>query len=197
MSNDDIKELLISILNLVKTDLGEGVETTIGSQLPALANLLVTKPMHVPDGSGSVFKTEVVIYRSPELTIKINYWHGDDPRATPHTHPWPFESFILHGGYTEITTLLSEDGTVSKEHRTFAAGDRNVVPLWTADGRRVGHTVGQVLPGTVTLMVCGPASPGLEWGHFEEAESGVFQYVKTSPDPSFRDQLKAANKYMR
>ncbi len=67
-------------------------------------------PIHVPDNNEantSCFKTELTLLRIPaEKTIKIVWWHKDDPRQDmPHNHPWDFTSQILRGGLYRCSLL--------------------------------------------------------------------------------------------
>jgi len=156
---------------------------------------LTAPPLHIPDGHGGAYKTELVIFRSPGRTEKINWWHGPDPRRHPHNHPWDFESTILAGA---LTMTLWRFGWLalewSREVVTYGAGTTYKLP---AD---VFHTVDAVEPGTVTHMVCGPlaqateltprSKPG-EWGHLI---GGC--YHLTEPDPAFMVQLRALNPHL-
>lgn len=40
----------------------------------------------------------------------------EEPHATPHDHPWPFETTILAGGYVEEVFHVAADGTWRSEH---------------------------------------------------------------------------------
>lgn len=134
-------------------------ETTSGGF--ALQHAMLTvPPVHIPDGHGGAYKTELVIERSPERTIKILWWYADDPRPEPHCHPWDFTSEILHGGYTEDRYRIV-DGEIEHDVETHGAGSFNHVP------RFVFHNVRDVLPGTVTRLTCGPAVPGNEWCYLD------------------------------
>jgi hypothetical protein len=125
---------------------------------------LTNPPLHIPDGKGGCYKTELVVERSEERVVKIQWWHAPDPRRDPHNHPWSFKSTILSGGYTETryhnvgdTDILSYG--VATDTRTYRAGDVNDMPA------SVYHTVDEVLPGTVTRMETGPIVEGGDWGY--------------------------------
>lgn len=147
---------------------------------------LTVPPVHIPDGHGGAYKTELVIARTPERTEKILWWHADDPRPEPHNHPWDFVSEILHGGYTEDRFWFDGDEMRSATH-TYRAGDINMV------ARDVFHCVVAVQPGTVTHLTCGPAFPGNEW-HYLDVTTGE---LKSSADPTFRPALEAINPHLR
>lgn len=171
-------------------------ETTAG--LPLIQANLTAPPLHIPDGNGGAYKTELVLFRSPDRSEKINWWHGPDPRRDPHNHPWPFRSTILSGALT--MTLWRFDWLACEwwqETVSYSAGATYDMP---AD---VFHTVDSVEPGTVTHMQCGPlsyphdthvfrAEARGEWGYLV---GGVYEPAK--PDPDFRAQLAAINPHMR
>ena len=147
---------------------------------------LTAPPVHIPDGNGGAFKTELVIERSPERTVKLVWWYADDPRTEPHNHPWPFRSEILAGGYTDDRYWF-ECGKLCHEQREHRAGDFNEVP------RTIFHNVSGVIPGTVTRMTCGPVVDGGQWNHLDIATGELL----TSDDPEFVTQLRALNPHLR
>lgn len=149
---------------------GTSTATTTSLGLSLKSRPFGSPPIHVPNGGGGPnarhsFKSELTLLRDPQIgTKKILWWHGDDPRVTPHNHPWNFRSAILSGGYTEERYWLSRTGSIKRETLTFTAGMINEVP---AD---VFHNVTRVLPGTVTYLDCGPAREGGAWGYMELGE---------------------------
>lgn len=166
-------------------------------------------PMHIPDGKGGALRTELVLFRSREKVIKINWWHGPDGmRVHPHSHPWPFESTILRGGYTEdrwtwvvggdeawdswskpvdeASAVRGDGGWWEKTTHTYATGDVNSVPAG------VYHQVRAITPGTVTRMVCGALVNGGAWGHLMDGVE-----VPNKPDPEFLRQLRELNPHKR
>lgn len=160
-------------------------KTTTSGQ--PLAHAAFSKaPLHIPNGKGEPFKTELVEVRSPEQTIKWNFWHLPDDDRAPHNHPWDVQSTIMHGGYTEDRYWV-ENGEVKKKTCTYRTGDVN---SFTKD---VFHVVTEVLPGTVTRMVCGQATEGNEWGYLD-IKTG--KYTKAEMDPEFFGKLQALNRFM-
>lgn len=175
----------------------------------------IAAPTHIPNGNGGAYKTELALFRSPHpidvgdlppdilgmveaLTgkrgafellpmlpgggithIRLTWWHEPDPRQDPHNHPWSFRSLILSGGYTERR--------VTGGDRTYRAGDINDV------GAFAFHTVAEVLPNTVTLMICGPYAKGGEWGHLV----GDGGFVPAKAEVSFIEAIKAINPHKR
>ncbi len=178
------------------------VRSTTSSGLPLTSALLAAPPVHIPDDGDGSYKTELVLERSPERTVKILWWHADDPRPEPHNHPWDFTSEILHGGYTEDRYVAVDTGgggiQVAHTVHTYRAGDHNVVPrrLPDEDPRllcEVFHNVRDVLPGTVTRMTCGPAVPGNVW-HYLRLPDG---HLLSSDDPSFIARFHRLNPHLR
>ena len=72
----------------------------------------------------------------------------DEP--VPHTHPFDFDSVILHGGYVERV------GKGSWGEAVHSAGDR-----WRSRGA-APHWISEVQPDTWTLVVAGPRCR--DWG---------------------------------
>lgn len=165
--------------------------TTVGLGLPLTADAWKSPPLHIPDANGRVYKTELVLKRDPATeTVKINWWHGPDDvgeRARPHNHPWDFESTVLHGAITERRYTFNDDGTPLVEELTHRAGETYSMP------RGQYHLVICVEPGTVTMMKCGPAAPGNEWGYLELLSA---QHESAKPDPDFRAKLVENNRFM-
>lgn len=158
--------------------------TKTGQSLTSMA--FEEPPIHVPDEKGGAYKTELAVLKSPEKTIKYIWWHGGDPRSTPHNHPWEFTSTILSGGYTEDRYKVV-GGKVEKETITHVAGGENHVPS------DVFHVVYDVLKGTSTRLVCGQASEGNSWGYLD-VNTG--DYTEAEKDPAFFEKLKAINPHM-
>lgn len=155
-------------------------------------------PIHIPDGKGGSYKTELVLFRSEEATEKLLWWYADDPRQQPHNHPWYFESTILEGGYTEDRYRI-DDGSADPSHGpialhstvTYGVGDVNVVPV------DVYHNVRDVMPGTRTHMRCGPAIEGNSWYYLDTATLELTPWEEASSDVPFIDQLRSINPHMR
>ncbi len=153
-----------------------------------------TVPLHIPDGLGGAYKTELVLQRTVNAVVKINWWHGPDPRLDPHNHPWRFTSKILQGGYTETRWYgVYRNGQVIdyiKDTRSYKAGDVNVLNPDTF------HTIDSVIPGTVTHMVTGPVDGDGDWGYLINKK-----YVSAAHDPKknlkFWTQLCELNPHKR
>lgn len=142
----------------------------------------------VPDGTGDVYKNELVLAETAGRTVKVNWWGLPDRRGgakpQPHNHPWPFRAHILAGGYTE-DRYTADGGQVhtetAVEHR---AGAVNTVPL------AVFHEVTGIHDGgAVSLMVCERGERGT-WGYLD-LDTG--QVLRPETDPGFTGRLRALN----
>lgn len=188
------------------------------------SGFLMSCPVHIPGlpnekGDFGAFKTELVVCDQPIIgdkqllcTVKINYWHGDDPKEEPHNHPWKFPddvcnyylgvenvsfySKIIRGGYTQ--RILYKDGSTTTE--VLKEGDTNYVSVDSF------HTVYDVLPGTVTLMVCGPRvdvgppNESSRWGYLIDEEGSLEVVSMFHPrvvDETFIERFKALNPHKR
>ncbi|MGW7521809.1 hypothetical protein ACWGJ2_40215, partial [Streptomyces sp. NPDC054796] len=144
----------------------------------------------VPDGSGRLSKTELTLTEGRDRTVKINVWHAPDIREAdgplPHSHPWPFSSKILLGGYSEDRYVLVDGQVRAEIGREHTQGTANTV------GRDLYHEVTglHTAPGaTVTLMLCGRGERGA-WGHLDPATGTV---APPGRDPRFPEHLRALN----
>ncbi|MEW1630484.1 hypothetical protein AB0387_24320 [Streptomyces sp. NPDC089173] len=152
-----------------------------------------TAPMSwwlIPDGSGRLSKSELTLTEGRDRTVKINFWHAPGIRGTdgplPHSHPWPFESRILAGGYSEDRYLLVDDQVHAETGREHRQGSANTVD------RDLYHEVTELhsAPGaTVTLILCGHGEQGT-WGYLDPATG-----ILTPPqrDALFPERLRALN----
>ncbi|GAA4215383.1 hypothetical protein [Actinocatenispora rupis] len=122
--------------------------------------------------------------------ITLHAWLLPDRRsntATPHSHPWQFQSHILLGGYTEQRYQRINDH-ITVEDATHRYRDTNTVDLATF------HEVVDLEPGpTITLMITGPAIERGRWGYLDP-ETGEF--TPNRPAPDFTKRLAALNPHM-
>jgi hypothetical protein len=172
---------------MTENPLSDGKWETTAGGLALSHDMLAAPPVHIPDGRGGAYKTELVIERGLDRTVKILWWYADDPRTEPHNHPWAFTSAILAGGYTDERYQLASDGSINHETVVVRAGDVNVVPV------DIYHRVTDVLPGTVTRMTCGSAAAGNAWGYLDI----VSGEISPSDDPMFVANLRAINPHLR
>lgn len=146
----------------------------------------------IPGRDGAPYKAESRRDgEQPGTLERFTVWISDDPRDDPHTHPWPFVSRILTGGYTESRYRKGADGEWREVGVfTWRAGDVVEVPAGDA------HVVFHVLPGTTTHMLIGKLTAGpQDWGHLVDSDDGTrLEYVPVSLDPAFKARLDALNK---
>ncbi len=163
------------------------MKTTAGLEIKHDA--FAKPPLHIPNGKGEPYKTELVEQRDPDgETIKWNFWHLRDDDRAPHNHPWDFTSTIVHGGYSETCFWVDGDGKVQSTEYVHVVGDVFAV------NTRMFHIVTKVLPGTVTRMVCGKAkTKDNEWGYLDTA-TGL--YSRALPDLDFLSRLRALNPFL-
>jgi hypothetical protein len=96
-----------------------------------------------------------------------------------------FISEIRAGGYTSRT--WSHGGGVVTD-RYVRAGDVVAYPFDEY------HIVKDVLPGTRTRMICGPATPGNAWGYLDPSTGRRYPAEK---DPTFMERMIALNPWRR
>jgi hypothetical protein len=193
----NVLQLINDAMNVIlarESQMGETTPSapTIGSGASTSVALFTGRPLHIPDDADGSYKTEVVIYDGPGGTVKINYWGKKDPRPEAHNHPWKdpetgvsFRATVLAGGYDETVYTLGEDGEITAEKRSYRQGDQNT-SLY-----REFHTVDSVLPGTVTLMVCGPrytpTNGQAAWGYILPGSEGEKPRFVGANDPAVAD----------
>ncbi|MFE3381669.1 hypothetical protein [Streptomyces anulatus] len=149
----------------------------------------------IPDGTGRLSKAELTLLDTREHTVKINLWYAPDirdanGRPAPHSHPWPFTSQILTGGYSEDRYTLSSTGIQANLGCEHTQGQVNKVD------RDLYHEVTALHAGpgaTITLMMCGRGERG-SWGHFDPATGTV---TPPERDPLFPQRLRTLNPHRR
>jgi hypothetical protein len=152
--------------------------------------------LFIPGADGAPYKAQRERAGEEEGTReRLTLWFGPDPRARePHTHPWPFVTTILVGGYCEERWTFREDfpglftlDTLDTHMRT--AGDVIEVPAWSI------HHVATVVPGTLTHMKMGKLTAGpRDWGHYtEDSKTGLWSYAPATASPAFLSALKQLN----
>jgi len=104
---------------------------------------------------GEKYLTRLQIFKTPFLSAKLHWIHRPDPDRDLHDHPWPFMSFVINGGYTELESKRPATGEVRElEIRNF-----NYKNTTTA------HRIAYVLPRTLTFILTGPRSKS--WGFYD------------------------------
>jgi hypothetical protein len=185
-----MKEILTGV---VTVEADENTARTTSGTI-ALNDWFTAPPIRIPNPTGEgYFRTAIDMFRSPEKTVKLHYWHGGDELEQPHNHPWKdddgvsFRSTILVGGYTETVYWVNGDGDVQSEVKEYRAGDTNT--SFYSDY----HVVSNVLPGTITFMVCGKQVPNNEWGYLDIETGG---YTKAEKTADFTAKFMAVNSHL-
>lgn len=91
------------------------------------------------------FKRTVLGFR--KWSVRVHEWYADDDTRHMHDHPHWFWTFVVRGGYTDV----SNDG---KDR--LKCGSMRFRPADYA------HSVTEVVPGTITILVTGPSTR--RWG---------------------------------
>lgn len=145
----------------------------------------------IPGLNGEPYKAEKVRAGVESGTLeRFTVWIADDPRSDPHDHPWPFESEILTGGYSEHRYRRQADGTYTFVGTfRYRTGDTVTMPAGDA------HVVYNVLPGTTTHMKIGHLTAGpRDWGHIvTNHETGTMVHVPNATGSMFLAHFRALN----
>lgn len=96
-----------------------------------------------------------ILFRTPAIGFFLHHMKRSDYDRALHDHPWPFVSFVLHGGYFEVHDQTL-DGQQVREWR--GPGSVLVRP---AEWR---HRFELVTKSSLTLVVVGRRSR--KWGFF-------------------------------
>lgn len=89
--------------------------------------------------------------------LRIHKWLADDDHRAPHDHPYWFWSFVLRGGYTDISYIVHENGNcIVKDIDVVRFGSLRYRPAEHL------HSVQKVIPGTITILISG--RPFRRWG---------------------------------
>lgn len=100
------------------------------------------------------------IVQTPWFGIYLHWIYLPDGDRSPHDHPWPFATWIVRGGYTELlwTDPLNHPGLHFKvNYKRWS---------WHTMNTRAAHRILSVLPGTITLMLVGPRDR--VWGFYTD-----------------------------
>ncbi len=86
------------------------------------------------------------------FSIRLHHWHSNDDARAHHDHPHWFITVVLWGAYTDIST--APDGSEIRDRLTLGS-----IRFRPAAYR---HTVQEIVPGTLTLLLTGPTK--FHWG---------------------------------
>lgn len=150
----------------------EQVFKVIGKVLaiPFVANYLINRALanpytHIPPNDGSYMKRfwllteDGYLSRLIGISIRVHFIFSPDRDRALHTHPFPFRTFILKGGYTEIQPNKS---------KAYKAGDTYSLDI------RTPHAITSVDSGTVSLFVAGRRTD--DW--FFDTDEGLIPHAK-------------------
>lgn len=99
-------------------------------------------------------------------SIRVHHWFsGDDPRYL-HDHPWWFLTFVVKGGYTDVTQKSPFPEAVYVGTDEPRLRDVLRAPAVRFRHSYHAHTVADVLPGTWTVLLTG--KPLRDWGFYTE-----------------------------
>lgn len=116
--------------------------------------------MTLKDSTGEVYLFRRRLVQTPWAAIYLHDIANGDEQPELHSHPFPFISLVLRGGYAENVAHPEglEQGPVFR--RVHLAGELNVFPR----GHGKVHAIVTALPGTRTLVLAGRRRDS--WGWF-------------------------------
>lgn len=124
--------------------------------------------MTLTNSDGELYLFRRRVFQLPWIALYLHdIEQGDDIQDALHSHPFPFASVILRGGYTELTASPegTDIGPISQQ--IHMRGNVNIFPRGT---KRV-HTIISALPDTKTLVLAGRRRDS--WGWFVDGEGLV------------------------
>lgn len=106
------------------------------------------------------FLDKLVLYKDPldRFRVRLHMFLETTHGERPHNHRWAYSSLILLGGYTHAIYIHEADDLSVEETpvlRPVTVRDEKAGNIYTLDPRAF-HTV-TAIPGTVSLMIRGPA----------------------------------------
>jgi hypothetical protein len=105
---------------------------------------------------GELYLSRLNLLKTPWFSIKLHWIHKPDPDRDLHDHPWWFVSFVLRGGYTEIT--CADPAIYPRiEHKVSWFNSKNC---------KEAHRIAYVKPKTLTLVITGGKKKS--WGFFDD-----------------------------
>jgi hypothetical protein len=98
------------------------------------------------------------------FAIRLHRWYGDDDHRWPHDHPYWFYTFVLRGGYTDVSYDLYPELIVPDGVPIQMVKDVEYMKPGMMRYRPANHThaVREVKPNTWTLLITG--RPFQRWG---------------------------------
>jgi hypothetical protein len=130
----------------------------------------------IPDArdESQVYLRRLRILQTPKFAIYLHFIFLPDEDRDPHDHPFNFWSFIIRGGYTERLWDIVPGAYKSTALRP-AKKNWGVLSFHKM-GQRQAHMISQLIPGTITLVFCGPKTGNGRWGFY--TENGFVPWAK-------------------
>jgi hypothetical protein len=124
--------------------------------------------MTLTNSDGEIYLFRRRLFQTPWLALYLHdIEQGDEITEALHSHPFPFVSLILRGGYKELTAAPkgNELGPITEQwHNSFSL---NVFPR----GTKKVHTIVHARPKTKTLVLAGRRRDS--WGWFVDGSGLV------------------------
>lgn len=128
----------------------------------------VNATMTLKNSDGDVYLFRRRLIQTPWIALYLHDIEREDELPALHSHPFPFVSWIIRGGYTERTASpisATEQGPIEKkQHGRWAL---NVFPR----GIKRVHCIDFAEPNTKTLVLAGKRRDS--WGWFVDGEGLV------------------------
>lgn len=118
-------------------------------------------------GDESPYLTRLSIVDTPWFGLFHHTLHRPDAQDLLHDHPWSFLSFVLTGGYVEITRNPQKLMVTGRYVGTRYKGLRNLPRRFNRKRIEDAHFITRLDPdvSTTTLVIVGPDRR--EWGYWE------------------------------
>lgn len=127
----------------------------------------INTKMTLTNSDGAVYLQRRRVVQTPFLAVYIHDILSGDEDRCPHSHPFPFISAVLRGGYLEEVHFPG--GTVLGKAYKFFHGRWSVHTFPRGNGQV--HRIDAVLPGTRTLVITGRRKDS--WGFFVDGQGLV------------------------
>lgn len=121
----------------------------------------------IPDARDErrVYLRRLRILQTPWFALYLHFIFQSDKDRDPHDHPFAFRSLIVRGGYTErVWGLDNLNGERWIAHHPVKRSWKRFTIHKTS--LHVAHMIDYLLPGTVTLVFCGPKVQ--DWGFYTD-----------------------------
>lgn len=148
----------------------------------------INTKMTLTNSDGAVYLQRRRIVQTPFLAVYVHDILSGDEDRCPHSHPFPFISAVLRGGYLEEVHFPG--GTVLGKAYRFYHGRFSVHSFQRGNGQV--HRIDTVLPRTRTLVIAGRRKDS--WGFFVDGE-GLVHWSEYLIPGGVRDSQAALDGY--